>query len=334
MNYLYELNEQKKKEINEFIQDYNLIPLVNYNINFKNYIDKKIEKNREYNNKNKILKNVEKYLKSGSSGNVYKCKYKNLYYIIKNIKYAKKYGKNYDDIDRPENSELLMIKLLSYFIINNKNYNILLPITVIEQNDNLYILMEYINNGDLSDFIYKNNLNEYQLKNILFQVLYILYFIQDFFPNFKHNDMKTNNILIEKIYIKQKYIRYIIDDKIYYLKNIGYIIKLWDFDFSCIYGIIENKITTFNNIINYKKNRYYDICFFFNSLKKKINNKNILNFINNIMLDESNYHKGRLIKNKEHHIPLNILKNHEYFNDIKYKIIYNLDFLFSNKLFF
>lgn len=59
----------------------------------------------------------------------------------------------------------------------------------------------------------------------------------------------------------------------YNVTNIGYQIKLWDFDFACIPGVIKNSkvsadCTTNINVIP-EKNRYYDIHYFFNTLIKK-----------------------------------------------------------------
>ena len=34
--------------------------------------------------------------------------------------------------------------------------------------------------------------------------------------------------------------RYTVGNKIYMVPNIGYQIKIWDFDFACIPGIVEN----------------------------------------------------------------------------------------------
>jgi hypothetical protein len=61
--------------------------------------------------------------------------------------------------------------------------------------------------------------------------------------------------------------------KQYYVPNIGYRIKLWDFDFACIPGVVENmKVNAkWTNEINVKpeQNRYYDLHYFFNTLIKK-----------------------------------------------------------------
>ena len=54
---------------------------------------------------------------------------------------------------------------------------------------------------------------------------------------------------------------------------IGFQIKLWDFDFACIPGLIDNSKVdaewTSKINIDPVKNRYYDIHYFFNTLTKK-----------------------------------------------------------------
>ena len=62
-----------------------------------------------------------------------------------------------------------------------------------------------------------------------------------------------------------------INDIIYVIPNIGFQIKLWDFDFACIEGVVNNskvnaKWTDKINV-SYGKNQYYDIHYFFNNLK-------------------------------------------------------------------
>ena len=90
------------------------------------------------------------------------------------------------------------------------------------------------------------------------------------FPDFKHNDMKANNILVTTNNINKKWYLYNINHQKYYIPIINIQIQLWDFDFSCIKNIIENsKVNTkwanASNITS-KRNRYYDIHYFFNSL--------------------------------------------------------------------
>jgi hypothetical protein len=55
--------------------------------------------------------------------------------------------------------------------------------------------------------------------------------------------------------------------------NIGFQIKLWDFDFACIPGVVNNsKVEAeWTNKINIKpeQNKYYDIHYFFSTLTRK-----------------------------------------------------------------
>ena len=87
-------------------------------------------------NFNQIRKNGKLlYIKSGSTGHTFKGVYppneKNKEsYAVKVVAYPKKehYGDMYN-IKRPENAELLMIKLLSQFVIKKQTPHIILPIT-------------------------------------------------------------------------------------------------------------------------------------------------------------------------------------------------------------
>ena len=75
------------------------------------------------------------YIKSGSTGHTFKGVHppneKNKQsYAVKVVAYPKKehYGDMYN-VKRPENAELLMIKLLSQFVIKKQTPHIILPIT-------------------------------------------------------------------------------------------------------------------------------------------------------------------------------------------------------------
>jgi len=75
------------------------------------------------------------YFKSGSTGHTFKGVYppdetKKKSYALKVVAYPRKenYGDMYN-IKRPENAELLMIRLLSFFVINKQTPHIVLPIT-------------------------------------------------------------------------------------------------------------------------------------------------------------------------------------------------------------
>jgi serine/threonine protein kinase len=254
------------------------------------------------------------YIKSGSTGHTFKGVHpppndeNREPYAVKIVAYPKKenYGDMYN-IKRPENAELLMIRLLSYFVINNQSPHIVLPITTfntsikpflsltknnvvnnkkfeqfIEKYEkgeyymNVSILVsEWANGGDLLDYLRKNYklLKTKEWKVIFFQILSVLAIIHKRYPAFRHNDMKANNILIHNVDINKKKYMYEINKQKYIIPNIGFQIKLWDFDFACIPGIVDNsKVdadwTTKINIVP-EQNRYYDIHYFFNTLTRK-----------------------------------------------------------------
>lgn len=310
------------------------------------------------------MKSTLEYIKSGSTGHTFKgIIKKKIFYAIKIIPYPKRerYG-NIDNDNRPENVEVSIQQILSE--INNNKDNIVLQYGVfhtnIEQfiklniNDNkeylkfkenyhkniyhdkvLVIISEWADGGDLLDFIrkYKNDINHKQWKVIFFQIIYILAFIQNSYPTFRHNDLKPNNVLIKNNFSKKKYIIYKLDNYEFKVPNIGIELKICDFDFSTIDGVIENVKMKSKYVkkakISSQQNRYYDLHFFFNFLINKsvcndLINSNysspeIIQFLNDILptkLRKSyDNNKCRLIYDIEYKIPYDILINHTFFNE-------------------
>jgi hypothetical protein len=319
-----------------------------------------------------------RYIKSGTTGHTFKGiivteKGVSINYAVKVVAYPKKekYG-DLNDARRPENAELMMIRLLSYFVIKKQTPHIVLPIAtfytnitpflnLIEGNyvdndnkryqefidkykageyfDTVSILIsEWANRGDLLDFI-KNNYKEFTTlhwKVIFFQIISVLAVIQSKFPSFRHNDMKANNVLIHKIEKRGTIFSYVVCKKKYFIPNIGYQIKLWDFDFACIPGIVENAKVSANwtDAINVKpvQNRYYDMHYFFNTLIKKgffpelledpsIDDE-IKKFVNRIVPQKYQYgdcvtKRGRILTDEEYLIPDNVLRNDPFFEEFR-----------------
>jgi serine/threonine protein kinase len=178
------------------------------------------------------------YIKSGTTGHTFKGIYNNLdksiNYAVKIVAYPKKekYGNPFYS-KRPENAELLLIKLLSYFVINKQTPHIVLPIGTFnttmdpflglakngiiqnkkydlfvkkvkdgEYYDEVSVLIsEWANGGDLLDYIKKNykTMKSLDWKIIFFQILSALAVIQKKYDTFRHNDLKANNILVQLI---------------------------------------------------------------------------------------------------------------------------------------
>ena len=256
-----------------------------------------------------------KYLKSGTTGHTFKAISKidrNVAFAVKICAYPKDDYGGMNNLSRPENAELRMLKLLSYFVIKKCTPHFVLPIgtfntsitnfvrvpkniiDLTDEKNEMYrkfierynegefedfvsvLISEWCNGGDLLDYIRKNY-TTMTLKHwvvIIFQILFTLALIHQKYPAFRHNDMKANNILVHITDIKKdqpncRY-RYNIGDIKFIIPNINLQIKIWDFDFACINGIIENnKVNsdwTKKINITKKENKYYDMHYFFNTL--------------------------------------------------------------------
>lgn len=255
------------------------------------------------------------YIKSGTTGHTFRGEGIDdegnpFNYALKVTAFTKKekYGKR-NDVTRPENAELLMSKVLSYFVAKKLTQHIVLPIGTFDTSINYFVdlidkevvkednkkfkefvekyedgayydtvsilISEWANRGDFLEFVKKYyerfTLETWQV--FFFQVLSVLAVIQAKFPAFRHNDLKANNILVHKTSKKMKKHRYKINCHIYDVPNIGFILKMCDFDFACIPGVVDNKKvyadwTTEIGVVP-KQNRYYDMHYFFNTLIKK-----------------------------------------------------------------
>lgn len=204
---------------------------------------------------------------------------------------------------------------------------------------NISILFsEWANSGDFLNYIRRNigTMTNKDWRIFFFQILSVLAIIQEKYPGFRHNDLKANNILIHKRKKRNtKFVLTVIKDK-YIVPDNGYILKLWDFDFACIPGIVDNnkvnaEWTTKINITS-DMNRYYDVHYFFNTLPRFINNfesrvpEETLKFMNRIvpsvlrqeMTDKGGYcRKNRILINQEFTTPKEIIKRDEYFEPFR-----------------
>lgn len=310
------------ESIQDMVKDKSVESIVDYTLNSDDVDSIESEDIRQllpkkyldFNNTIKQLGGKLLYIKSGSTGHTFKGVHPigddKPNYAVKVVAYPKK--ENYGDlfnVKRPENAELLTIKLLSFFVRNNQTPHIVLPMTTFntsikpflslpknnivnnkkfdqfikrykkgEYYENVSVLIsEWANSGDLLDYI-RNNYKKFKVnhwRTLFFQFFSVLAIIQAKYPGFRHNDLKANNLLVNEIgttHNNSKF-QYKINGQSYIVPNIGFQIKLWDFDFACIPGLIENskvdaEWTTKINITP-TKNRYYDIHYFFNTFTKK-----------------------------------------------------------------
>jgi serine/threonine protein kinase len=343
--------------------------------------DTRIILNKQLHNFYEIINQIGgklKYIKSGTTGHTFKgiVKTENgskVYYGVKVVAYPKreKYG-DMNDIRRPENAELMMIRLLSYFVLKKQTPHIALPIgtfntsikpfanlienKVIDQENTKYndfikkyndgyfydkasiLISEWANRGDFLDFTRKNY-KEFLLihwKVFFFQIISVLAVIQSKFPSFRHNDLKANNILIHKVKQRGTLFSYTVNRSKYIVPSIGYQVKLWDFDFACMPGTIENsKVSAlWTDKINVKpvQNRYYDMHYFFNTFIKKgffpqymqekcipIEAKEFVDRIVPKKFKEGKYtsEKGRILVDTEYILPDDVLKTDIFFEEFR-----------------
>jgi len=257
-----------------------------------------------------------KYIKSGTTGHTFKAVSKtdkDKAFAVKVCAYPKDddYGAM-NNIARPENTELQMLKVLSYLVVNGNSPHLVIPILCCntsitpfingtrgtidfdDQRNVIYkkfierynqgefenfvsvLVCEWCNGGDLLDYIRNNyqNMNLRQWKVIFFQILYTLARIHEKYPSFKHNDMKANNVLVNLTNLAtDEYFNYNLDNSRFLIPNVNISVKIWDFDFACIDGIVNNnKVNAdWTNKMNItsKRNRYYDMHYFFNTLINK-----------------------------------------------------------------
>ena len=315
------------------------------------------------------------YVKSGSYGNVFRAinSDTNEMYCVKIVAYAKKteYGDE-QNLQRPENSEICMLKLLSYFVLKNQCPHIIIPILtfdtkitpflnlqksgVVPKNNKNYkkfvenykkglysktisvIITEWADIGDLSGFLKDNykKLTLFQWKCLFFQFVVVLSIIQAKYPQFRHNDLKANNVLLSTATTNK--ISYKVNKKEYLVPSCGFTLHLWDFDFACIPGVVENiKVyQEWSNKVNItsKQNRYYDLHYFFCTLTCDAFLPEILtsynvpnevrNFINYVVpskyspsKDNPNVNdKCRLLVDDEYILPCDLLR-HEFFTEFR-----------------
>jgi hypothetical protein len=321
---------------------------------------------------------VIEYIKSGTTGHTFKGTVENgnspVQFAMKIVPYPikEKYGDIFD-IRRPENAELAIIKLLSWFVVMKQSPHIVLPFGTFNidlkkfikltknkikgnekfdtfvkkcENNDYYpiasvLIGEWADGGDLLDFLKKNykqmELIHWQV--LFFQIIATLAIIQEVYPSFRHNDLKANNILVSLIGTGgrvRQVMNYHIKNQYFMLPNVGFMIKLWDFDFACIAGLADNaKVNAdWTKDINIKaaKNRYYDLHYFFNTLTKKVFFPKIFTaseipvevgeFIRRVVpkkyvSSKKVTEKGRILVDDEYVLPIDLILRDDFFSCLR-----------------
>ena len=171
---------------------------------------------------------------------------------------------------------------------------------------------------DLTRLLTHKVLEENEIRIVIFQILYTIAAVQHSLPNFRHNDLSTNNVLIRNNR-KKTVTRYNVDDMIFYTQT-NYDVAVTDYDFVHIPSIkiLNNRrVMSGNYKVHDDNNISYDVHLFIKSVYKCL-----------IKAYSSGTDTHKFLKSLEtfeddrypHEIPsLNprTLLKHEYFNSLK-----------------
>ena len=171
----------------------------------------------------------------------------------------------------------------------------------IKNNDILYfqIVEHYFKQKTLKEYLDENKskINDDLLKIISFQILYILYRIQN-----AHNGFRHNKLNLDSVYVYQ------------FTESKSKEIKVMDNVFNVPTGSVDLRITNFYNATTdkSKENQYYDLHYFFSSLYFYIKNNNIkapllLDFINKIISDKFRSSNEKKIELDEEYYKENVV---------------------------
>ena len=128
---------------------------------------------------------------------------------------------------------------------------------------------EYANGGTLEEYIVKNitNLRPIHFRFVITQVLYNLYRIHKKYPSFRHNDLHTNNILVNVDTPTLKRETYKIGNMTLRVEDVGLKLLLNDYGLSTIKNIVNPNISGLRKDwgIDPKSHFMYDAHLFLNA---------------------------------------------------------------------
>lgn len=108
------------------------------------------------------------------------------------------------------------------------------------QNSKYYIILNELTDGDLQElYLDENNLKQQNVMlNLLCQCLMAISSLHK--QGYVHNNINWYNLQYFKTNDKNKYFKYFLDNKEYYLKNIGFVIAIDDFRIAEEYNIVQS----------------------------------------------------------------------------------------------
>jgi hypothetical protein len=126
---------------------------------------------------------------------------------------------------------------------------------------------------DLTNWLRRGrHVTDETIRGALFGILYTLAALQKKYPNFRHNDLSTNNVLVKRLVSPKTYV-YSVNGTLFMVTT-PILVALSDYDFVHVPSVLENervvsgkyKVTTANN-------NSYDTHFFLKTVDRVIKNK-------------------------------------------------------------
>lgn len=167
-----------------------------------------------------------------------------------------------------------LCKESTHLFRTTRHLDLLLKKNRVEPDINV-LVAEFVDGEDFNTFI-KNTVKPTKefskiLKSLIFQVIITLAILQDLFQ-FCHFDLHGGNVLVDFAQKPGGYWKYKTFNKEYYIPNLGFQSKIWDFDFSTTFkkDIIQNSKVFTGKFAGFGVtptfNPYYDIFFFFQAI--------------------------------------------------------------------
>lgn len=122
---------------------------------------------------------------------------------------------------------------------------------------------------DLTRLLTHKVLDDNEIKIVIFQILYTIAAAQHTLPNFRHNDLSTNNVLVRNNRKKMTF-RYDVDGMVFYTPT-KYAVAVTDYDFVHVPSIkiLNNRrVMSGNYKVSENNNISYDVHLFIKSVYK------------------------------------------------------------------
>jgi hypothetical protein len=210
-----------------------------------------------------------KFIGKGGQGNVYKIESNKCGGVILKTYHKKT---NQDEIYK----EVNILDRSKKIIDNNICPHFIYYYDFFKTSDNIFnIFMEFAD-GDLEKWVKTEHSNE-EWKNMIFQFIVGVHVIQKYLKGF-HSDLKPKNIFFKNIKKNEnEYFEYLINDKKYYLKNMGTLFILADYGHLQSTFFDKNKISEEDILSAIRENQDFD---FMKDFANRIKVTNLMNKFN------------------------------------------------------